>query len=405
VLEGQRPADLGLTQEQRMLSRALGRSIRQNLKTGEGRLSDVATARKECSMCGIWGVSYGKEGPGAEELTPQQMADLMFPAIVHRGPHALGIMYCTTEGEVFYTKMPGRSDDPDNYQAFIIPDDIKWMVGHVRYATHGDPSDNRNNHPLQHGNIIGVHNGVLRNHESILGVTGREVAGTKVDSEAIFAAVDHYGHKKGLNKIKGDMVTVYTNVTKPYTLHLARTDGRPLMICNTPGGAKVFASETGVMKAMGVELSDPSPLSKYRLIRIRDGKIFERIDLDAPKPVQVPVQHGRTTRSDAEAFTVRQRAEAAERAARRGKSLWQGAMSGNYVNQNQKVRKDYEDGPIPICTMAVEDAIKAGRLERDLTDPNTQDHDILGEFYFYQGRLRSPDEYVRMIAIEIGEEA
>lgn len=38
------------------------------------------------------------------------------------------------------------------------------LIGHCRWATHGSPADNRNNHPHPAGRGWIVHNGVVFNH-------------------------------------------------------------------------------------------------------------------------------------------------------------------------------------------------------------------------------------------------
>ena len=42
---------------------------------------------------------------------------------------------------------------------------INYVVGHVRAATHGLASDNRNNHPFVYETAVGVHNGGIDNYK------------------------------------------------------------------------------------------------------------------------------------------------------------------------------------------------------------------------------------------------
>lgn len=232
-------------------------------------------------MCGIWGISYGPGGPDAEMWTPAELAQLMFPAIVHRGPHSWGIMSCSGDEDAIDTfKMVGRCDTKAALAEMdtVVPSDIKWLVGHVRYATHGKPDNLANDHPIHHGKIIGVHNGVLRHGwQEVLAETGREDDSAEVDSEAIFAAVNKWGPKAGLARINGDMVAVFTSTDNPAVLRIARSFGRPLVYAFTPAGSMVFASECKVLTATGMDYSTPIDFAgKYRMLSVRGGKITRR---------------------------------------------------------------------------------------------------------------------------------
>jgi hypothetical protein len=64
-------------------------------------------------------------------------------------------------------------------------------LGHCRAGTSGDKEDNENNHPIKIGNLVGIHNGQIKNHDIIFDKLGCKRDG-KVDSEAIFRLFDHY---------------------------------------------------------------------------------------------------------------------------------------------------------------------------------------------------------------------
>lgn len=232
---------------------------------------------------------YGRGGPDAEDWSPEEIAQIMFPASVHRGPHAFGWMsYNKHEDAITVAKFPGRSDTPEAMQRMALDPKARWWVGHVRYATHGSPQQMWNNHPIVHKDIIGVHNGVLSNHNLILRETGREDERSEVDSEAIFAAVHKWGHVEGIGKIRGDMVAVYVNRKYPNTVNFARTMGRELYLARSKAGSLVFASEAEIIESLDLPLRWMSKISKYRLLRVRGGKIKEKLDLIVPPPVHYP---------------------------------------------------------------------------------------------------------------------
>lgn len=241
-------------------------------------------------MCRIFGISYGEQ---REDLTAAEIASILFPSLVHGGPHAWGWMSYNDETEAITSdKYTGRADtiDAEKIQMDLIDSRPRWLVGHVRFATHGSPEDNRNNHPLQHGNIIGVHNGILRNHDEILKITGREDPKTLVDSEAIMAAVNKWGPKQGLARIRGDMVTLYSDHRKPHILHLGRTHGRQITLGWTKKGNLIFASEEKALHELEpwIEFTKFSTVSENRLLVIRAGQIIQRITFAPPVQRYIP---------------------------------------------------------------------------------------------------------------------
>lgn len=240
-------------------------------------------------MCRILGASFGSE---REDLTATEIATRMFPALVGGGPHAYGWMSYNEADEndhhISWQKFVGRADTKAAHRKIKrgVDADATWFVGHTRFATHGDPRDIRNDHPIPHGNIIGVHNGVLSNHEDILRTTGREDPKTKVDSEAIFAAVNKWGPTRGLARIKGNLVAIYSDFRKPHVLHIARTHGRQLTLGFTARGNIIFASEEQALKRLTpeIEFTHFSTISENRLLILRAGKIIQRHRFAPPTP-------------------------------------------------------------------------------------------------------------------------
>lgn len=231
------------------------------------------------------GISLGNT---PERLDAGEIAAIMFPDMVRQGPHAYGWMsYNEKTNVISYDKYVGRSDTAEAYKNVLYGVDpkAKWMVGHTRFATHGNPEDLRNDHPIPHGKIIGVHNGVLSNHEEILALTGREDPKTVVDSEAIFAAVNKWGPTKGLRRVHGNMVAIYANRERPHVLHIARTHGRQVTIGITTRGNLIWASDKSTLELLQPDIKFVrfTTISENRLILIRDGKIIQRFTFRKPE--------------------------------------------------------------------------------------------------------------------------
>ncbi len=247
----------------------------------------------------MWAISYGGN---EERLSLEHIASLLFPSLVHGGAHAFGWMQYDGD-RVTYYKQPGRvTDYPDTITQGFSNESVHWAVGHVRHATTGSPLQNVNNHPISHGNILGVHNGVVRNYQDVLSVTGREDESAEVDSEAIFAAINKWGHAPGLRKILGDMVAFYVDVRKPHLLHIVRSVGRFISIGWTDRGNVIFSSEKQALLALegkGIKFTSFSSMREMRHLVVRKGQIIYRHTYDQVRPVK------HTASDDAFFFTER----------------------------------------------------------------------------------------------------
>lgn len=138
----------------------------------------------------------------------------------------------------------------------------KIVIGHCRKPSTGTTAtvdDNTNNHPIKVGNIIGVHNGTLINHETIFKNLGCGRDG-HVDSEAIFRLLHHFtnngvepftteGVLETCKRIEGTYACLAFSGNNPYQLTAFR-DGRPLEICIIrPLKTMLIASEKDFLKA------------------------------------------------------------------------------------------------------------------------------------------------------------
>ena len=103
----------------------------------------------------------------------------------------------------------------------------------MRDYTKGHPGIEANNHPIRHGAVKGIHNGIIVNDEEIFDRYGfeRHEPDMTVDSEAIFALVDAYGPTpEVLEELCGSMATAWFDEREPDTVYIARGVGRPLWL-------------------------------------------------------------------------------------------------------------------------------------------------------------------------------
>lgn len=114
---------------------------------------------------------------------------------------------------------------------------VKIYLGHCRKGTTGDKEDNENNHPIKINNIVGIHNGVIKNHKEVKEHLGCKCDG-EVDSEVIFRLMDYFTNEgkepwtmdsleKIIARLTGAWAVMAFNADNPNQMPLFR-DGRPI---------------------------------------------------------------------------------------------------------------------------------------------------------------------------------
>jgi hypothetical protein len=175
-----------------------------------------------------------------------------------------------------------------------LPKRATAAVLHTRYATQGLPEFRENNHPIPHGSLVGVHNGIIYNDDLLWGsVVNKERRYAEVDSEVIFAALAHGLEDSGadvfdvLSAIRGPAAVAWLDKEHPNKLFLARANTNPLMVGQTEGGSLIFASTTAAVKdaaeAVGLELTHIRDTQEGSLLTVDRGHI-EAVRAFTPAP-------------------------------------------------------------------------------------------------------------------------
>lgn len=135
-------------------------------------------------MCGIWGwVAKADKGPNLERIAA------IVKATESRGRHAFGFAWVDGRGVLRAFKQQGQLSEKRAYLRFLK--DARMIIGHCRYATHGDPENNLNNHPFPADGGWLVHNGVIGNHEQLCERHDLEMI-TECDSETLALMVETF---------------------------------------------------------------------------------------------------------------------------------------------------------------------------------------------------------------------
>jgi glucosamine 6-phosphate synthetase-like amidotransferase/phosphosugar isomerase protein len=183
-------------------------------------------------MCGIAGFVMDRQERARQELESirEDFATLLAATEV-RGRDAAGAFVFTPGRTTYYHKQPGPASRMVMQPPFwalldTITNETVGVVGHARWATHGSPKVNANNHPLIAGPIIGVHNGVVANYGELAQQVG---ASAQVDSEVIFRLLRRHANnhikpkavRKALARVNGGFALAFAD-TRGESIWLAR---------------------------------------------------------------------------------------------------------------------------------------------------------------------------------------
>ncbi len=220
-------------------------------------------------MCGLFGY-LTKNGSGPDLGRLRRIA----VETQTRGNHAFGFAWLGADGRIRSFKRPGPATanlgDLDRVRGALI------VVGHFRWATHGDPRDNRTNHPHRAGRGMICHNGVVQNHASL--VRRYHLAPeTDCDTEVLGLLIAH--------RFSGPLVQRAARAAeatdgklailgvwrKPARLLIVRR-GNPLCIGETKDGF-YFGSLPGALPGRVRSLSN----YEASVIGVEDGRLWQEV--------------------------------------------------------------------------------------------------------------------------------
>ncbi len=227
-------------------------------------------------MCGIAGYSLSTDSSVDRTLTAQAL----LAGIADRGADAVGYAY-RAPGEGFSTVVKQRTPASSLLERIEVPQRAAQALVHVRDYTKGHPSVSANNHPVRHGPVVGIHNGIIVNDDEILCSfdCARAEPRMTVDTEAILALAAHSrADARALEQLRGSMATAWFDERAPDVLYIARGAHRPLWVGRSLQEL-VFASTKHALEV--VERYAEIKLRKQEVregtfMAIRDGEIVRR---------------------------------------------------------------------------------------------------------------------------------
>lgn len=213
-------------------------------------------------MCGIAGVQLRN----GQEMNPDWLVELGL-SMMSRGRDATGvalwngktirIVKSACDAKTFFKHRRG------------IGSSSTMALIHTRAATHGKTSVSANNHPIEVGDLVGIHNGIIDNHNELFRSHPTWKRRGEVDSEAIFQAINDYG-LEGLEKVSGSMAVAWLDAAFPGSMFLARGDTNPIVITTDVAQGVFFASTPDVFDRWKV---GHRRLAEGEILRLEGGKI------------------------------------------------------------------------------------------------------------------------------------
>ena len=196
-------------------------------------------------MCGLTGVLLYPARRSAEtwrKLLDIQTANFVFNE--ERGREASGLAVLQADGTYRLFKQPVEASELVEMEPYrkvmdTVSDQTVCILGHTRMPTKGSRWHNANNHPIEAGNVIGVHNGMISNDDALFARRGLPREG-EVDSEIIFRLLDAVNPRRlngryvetvqhEVNCLEGTFSTLSVDVRAPTQL-LVLKHLRPLCI-------------------------------------------------------------------------------------------------------------------------------------------------------------------------------
>jgi glucosamine 6-phosphate synthetase-like amidotransferase/phosphosugar isomerase protein len=225
-------------------------------------------------MCGIAGYSLSDSSSVDRTLAAQAL----LAGIAERGADAAGYAFRGAGAGVTVVKQ--RCGASELLDAVHVPAGTNEVLVHVRDYTKGHPTIEANNHPIRHGSVVGIHNGIIENDEELFARHGwaRAHPAMTVDSEAIFALAEDRRHDPAaLEELYGAMAAAWLDERQPAQVFLARGVGRPLWV-GTGSREAFFASTRAGLEVVERTLCmtlKKQEVSEGRLVQLEAGRLGE----------------------------------------------------------------------------------------------------------------------------------
>src|SRR5438270_10745559 len=214
-------------------------------------------------MCGIAGYSLSSRSAVDRTLAAQAL----LAGIAERGADAVGYAH-RGPGSPYPVVTKQRTPASHLLGRIFVPQTATDLLVHVRDYTKGHPSIAANNHPVRHGPVVGIHNGIIVNDDELLESfeCARLEPRMTVDSEAIFALAAHSRNEPAaFEALLGSMATAWLDEREPGTVFAARGIRPPLWL--GPGKHQLLLAST----RSALEVFDRHARLRPKKTELKDG--------------------------------------------------------------------------------------------------------------------------------------
>ena len=161
-------------------------------------------------MCAIFGLGFMNGHKMRNSQLIQNYVRALFLQNMARGRTASGLAYVSNSGikvikkDTFaktFISLPEYSKVESECLTFDISKSPISILGHCRQKTKGTEKNNKNNHPIICGNVVGMHNGCISNDDELFKIYSRMFSRNgEVDSEIIFALINHFAKECSIHE-------------------------------------------------------------------------------------------------------------------------------------------------------------------------------------------------------------
>ena len=186
----------------------------------------------------------------------------------YRGYDSAGIVTVAEDGEATLIRAKGKIVNLEEKLAKNKRDD-KIGIGHTRWATHGEPSE-ENAHPHRADDIFVVHNGIIENYKELKKALKEHEFKSETDSEVLAALINSF-YKDGKYPLVNAVVQALKLVQGTYGIAVVSRKNPEEVVVARSGSPLVI----GIGNDETLIASDASALVGHtkRAIYLNDGEV------------------------------------------------------------------------------------------------------------------------------------